>query len=345
MFSLIRYDESMKAGWDELALARGSVFHTTAFRQVLLDSFGYRCGYHAAVDGDGRIRAIVPLITGRSLSLRKVGVALPFVNHADLCADSEEALQYVRGQVAGLRDRLRLSSIELRLKDQTAPDGAWSEDTHNVTFLLPLLGSEEDMLALSSGSNRNHVRKVYKNDWFDVSFDPAHLESFYRVYVRRMKQLGSPAPDIVFFRKFFEHLPEQATLLTVLDKENGAVVGGMLLLVSRGDGVLYYPFGANLPEYNNKYLNNFMYWEAVRFGMRQGMKALDLGRSPQGSGTFRYKQQWGAKPETLHYARFGASGGASADPERLSGAIELWKRLPAAITDRVGKAIIPYVMP
>ena len=38
----------------------------------------------------------------------------------------------------------------------------------------------------------------------------------------------------------------------------------MLLLLSPGDGTLYYPYGSASVEYNRYYINNFMYWEAVR---------------------------------------------------------------------------------
>lgn len=90
---------------------------------------------------------------------------------------------------------------------------------------------------------------------------------------------------------------DNAFLLTIHDPSAGQVVGGMLLITSPGNATLYYPYGANLVEYNNKYLNNYMYWEAVRFGIHDGLKSLDLGRSQTGSGTYKYKEQWGAKPE------------------------------------------------
>jgi hypothetical protein len=56
-------------------------------------------------------------------------------------------------------------------------------------------------------------------------------------------------------------------------------------------------------------LNNFMYWEAVRFGIRSGMKYLDLGRSPTGSSHYKSKEKWGAKPQQLTYLVY--SGGAA----------------------------------
>ncbi|WP_165452465.1 GNAT family N-acetyltransferase [Paenibacillus thalictri] len=347
MFSCVAYTEAMRDEWDRFASSKGTIFHTTAFRQVLLSSFGYKCLYHAVLDKQGRICAILPLVAGRNLGLKKAGVSLPFVNYTDICASGEEAFQYAVEVVAGIRERHRLSYVELRLKEQHIDNGNWSANLHNHTFVLPLEEDEEKVLALSSSSNRNHVRKVYKNNWFDVSYDKSQLERFYRVYVIRMKQLGSPAPDIRFFQSFFDHLPEHSHLLTVLDRENGDVVGGMLLLTSPGDSTLYYPYGANLPQYNHKYLNNFMYWEAVRFGIGNGLKQLDLGRSQTGSGTYKYKQQWGAKPQQLRYVTYtgGTQGAGAPDKTNLSLFVELWKVTPGFITRAVGKRLIPYIMP
>jgi len=347
MFRCVAYTESMKDEWDQLARTRGTVFHTTAFRQILIGSFGYTCSYHAVLDEQGRVCGIIPLVIGRNLGLKKAAVSLPFVNYTDICAESDEALRFAVEAVMQLKAKLGLSYIELRLKEQSLQRSDWTANLHNFTFLLPLADDEDQVLSLSSGSNRNHVRKVYKNGWFDVSFDRSRLEDFYHVYVRRMKQLGSPSPDIRFFRSFFEHLPEHSTLLTVLDKQNGDVVGGMLLVASPSDGTLYYPYGANLTEYNNKYLNNFMYWEAVKFGIRSGLRYLDLGRSPKGSGTYKYKEQWGAMPVQLHYMMYDGGGTSSGPPDKqsLSFFIELLKKTPRFITDPVGKKLIKYILP
>ncbi|RKN78255.1 GNAT family N-acetyltransferase [Paenibacillus ginsengarvi] len=348
MLKCVAYTERMRDEWDELAWSKGTVFHTTAFRQILLSCFGYRCQYRAVIDESGRLRAMIPLVAGRNLTLKQVAVSLPFVNYCDLCADGDESFRFAVESVKALKRESKLGYAELRLKDRPLADEAgWTVNTHNYTFKLPLEGGEEQVLALSSGNNRNHVRKVYKNDWFDVSFDTGHLDAFYRVYVRRMKQLGSPAPDIRYFRAFFERLPRHAFLLSVLDKTSGDVVGGMLLLGSPGNSTLYYPYGANLIEYNNKYLNNFMYWEAAKLGMRNGYDYLDLGRSPAGSGTYTFKEKWGAKPEQLYYAVYdgGAGAGGPPDKESLGLFVELWKKAPAFVTDLAGKKLIKYVFP
>jgi CelD/BcsL family acetyltransferase involved in cellulose biosynthesis len=350
MFTCVPYTAALWGGWDELALARGTIYHTTAFRRILADSFGYIPADHAILDGGGRIAALIPLVIGRNLRLRRAGVCLPFANHADLCATGPAAREAALAALPAIAAAHDLAYLELRLteeEDRPAPVApGWTASRGNYAFRLPLAGGEEQVLALSTASNRNHIRKAARNNLFAVSFDPGRLEGFYRVYCKRMKELGSPAPAIRFFECFFTHLPEHATLLTVADA-GGAVVGGMLLLASPGDRTLYYPYGATLVEYNSRYLGNFMYWEAVKYAIAHGFEHFDLGRSPAGSGTYRYKEQWGARPVRLAYLTYSPAGAPAGPPDRgrLGPLVALWRAAPALLTDFVGPRLIRYVLP
>ncbi len=347
MFRCIAYNETLKEEWDNLALSRGTIFHATAFRRILMETFDYQCAYHAVVDEDNHMAALLPLVTARNLGLKKVGVAVPFINYLDICAVDIEARQFALACLPEIRNRLQLSYIELRLKEQEIKAPDWVAHSRNYTFVLPLGGTEEQILSLSSASNRNHVRKVYRNQWFQASLAKKNLDAFYRVYVKRMKQLGSPAPSIRFFQLFFEYLPKSAYLLTVLDKQSGKIAGGMILIASSVNSTLYYPYGANLVEYNHKYLNNFMYWEAVKLGKHLGLQYLDLGRSQAGSGTYRYKEQWGAAARPLKYMLYapGSAGISRVDKDRLGLFIALWKKMPQWLTEPAGKQLIRYVLP
>lgn len=347
MVRLVPYQESMRAEWDSFALRHGTVYHTTGFRRILLESFGYRCAYQAALDRQQRLCGIVPLVVGRSLTLARTGVSLPFANQLDFCAATAGTAADMLAELPALKQSLGLDCLEIRLKDQTADRQRWGVCRENHTFVLELRETESATLAQASSDCRNHVRKTYKNAWFESSLAPERLAEFYEVYVRRMKELGSPAPSFTFFQAFFRHLPEQSELLTVLDPADQRVVGGMLLLKSPGDATLYYPFGASLIEYNRRHLNNFMYWEAVRLGIRLGFARLDLGRSPTGSGTYRFKQQWGAKPVQLTYLRLDAADGdwTGDTRRRLGPLIELWRQLPRCVTDPVGQRVIGHLFP
>ena len=100
---------------------------------------GYKCSYHAIIDGNDRICALIPLVIGRNLGLQNAGVSLPFVNFADICAQSEAALHFALTSLPQLQDKYCLAYIELRLKDQSLDSPSWRLDLQHYTFVLPLL--------------------------------------------------------------------------------------------------------------------------------------------------------------------------------------------------------------
>ena len=346
MYTLVKYSPVLHDRWDEFAAKYGSIFHTIALKKLLEENFGYTDLYHCLMDKSGDIRAILPMVSGKNILQAKVAVSLPFINYLDFCHDGSIRPADIFPYLEQLQIQNAAKYLQVRLKDYSQPVDGWQQNTENSTFLLPLSGSEQDVLALSSGSNRNHTRKVYKNNYFDVSFDQANLAEFYKVYQKRMHELGSPAPTLEFFQSFFRYFPDQAQLLTVLDRLKGSVVGGMLLIASSTDKTLYYPYGANLVEYNSKYLNNFMYFEAIKLGQRLGMEYLDLGRSPLDSGTYRFKKQWGATAHPLNYlSYFGKNTATVPDKDNMAVFINIWQRLPRPLVNYLGARLIKNVLP
>lgn len=345
MYTLIEFTEEYRLRWNAFVKANhGSVFHLIEWKEILEKSFRYKGMYFLAVEPDGEIAGVVPIICGRDLLMRKVGVSLPFVNYLDICCKDEEVLYFIISELYNAADKAALKYIELRFKKQAFTESKTILNDTNYTLVLPLDGDEQKVLSYSDGSNRNHVRKVYKNQYFSVSFDNSNLKKFYDIYCRTMKRLGSPAPDYSFFELILKNLGDKTRLLTVIDNERDEVIGGMFLFTD--DDTVYYQWGGSLTEYNKKYVNNFMYWEAVKFGLRNGYKQLDLGRSPFGSGTYKFKQQWGAVPIKLNYYKIGNNlPGTEINRENLGPFVSLWRILPNIFTDTMGKILIRFVMP
>jgi hypothetical protein len=44
-----------------------------------------------------------------------------------------------------------------------------------------------------------------------------------------------------------------------------------------------------------------LYWTKLEYACDNGNKTFDFGRSTPGEGTYRFKPQWGAKPQPLHW--------------------------------------------
>ena len=345
MYSLVVYKKEFKNQWENFVKQHGTVFHSIAWKEILEETFGFKTHYVMAFDEDGQVKSVMPLVIGRNLALKKVGMALPFVNYLDICAEDDKARDFILEQMYPMLSTIGLDFIELRFKDSPMEQINCTMQDDNYTFILPLEGGEEKVMELSSSNNRNHTRKTYKNEWFKSSFDWNRADAFYEVYAHTMKRLGSPCPSITLFYKLKEKLGDNITLLTVIDSDTDKVIGGMTLFTWRD--TVYYQWGGAIEEYNKKYVNNFMYWEAVKYSIDNGYKFLDLGRSPVDSGTYKFKGHFGAEGQKLTYCRISKDSQKIKQIEKndVKWAIELWKKLPKVLTDKAGEILIKYVLP
>jgi len=87
-----------------------------------------------------------------------------------------------------------------------------------------------------------------------------------------------------------------------------------------------------------------LYSSVLEFACREGFQQFDFGRSSVASGTYRFKEQWGARPVPLHWYYWLSNGSALPDigPQnpKFKVAIEVWKRLPMFVTKIIGPAIV-----
>ena len=80
-----------------------------------------------------------------------------------------------------------------------------------------------------------------------------------------------------------------------------------------------------------------------RIAVGRGIETFDFGRSTRDSGTFQFKQRWGAAPTTLHWQRLNLRGDGSMEEPTSDGkyqrAVEIWKRIPVPVTRWIGPAL------
>jgi len=86
--------------------------------------------------------------------------------------------------------------------------------------------------------------------------------------------------------------------------------------------------------------NQMLYWTAIREAISRGLDTFDFGRSQWSTGTYRFKEQWGARAEPLHYQSLLGSAADvpsfASQRHRLDLAARVWKRLPLAVARVLG---------
>jgi len=86
--------------------------------------------------------------------------------------------------------------------------------------------------------------------------------------------------------------------------------------------------------------NMLLYWALIEEAIRRGARTFNFGRCSPGSGTHRFKGQWGGKDHPLPWAQWSPKG-VSATPNASSGrrfglATAVWKKLPLGLANVVG---------
>lgn len=335
------------AAWNAFVAAQPDAGHFCRheWAGVLAGAFGHRPHY-AAARRDGRIVGVLPLILVRSVLFGRSLVAGPYLNGGWPLGDPAAAdllLEHAR-RLASEHDA---RYVEIRWRDEAAVRPGWAARSHKVAMILPLAADPDAVLAGFKGKLRSQIRRPEK-DGVVVERIPGdavtarQVRDFHDVFAATMRELGTP----VYPRRLLE-----ATLAAfgpdarlVLARHGGrAIAGGVTV---RGGATVEILWAAALREHSRLAANMAVYWAAIRGAALDGAQAFDFGRSTPGAGTYRFKEQWGARPRPLfwHYhVRRGAQPDVNPDSPRFRLMVAAWRRLPLGVTRLLGPPLTRHL--
>ncbi|MFQ5638047.1 MAG: GNAT family N-acetyltransferase, partial [bacterium] len=193
-----------------------------------------------------------------------------------------------------------------------------------------------------SSSSRNKIRKAEKSG-LQVDFGFHYLEDFYSIYAQNLRHLGTPVFPLSMFEAVADVFRERCELLIL--KLKNRPVSGMFLFKFKD--VISEPWVASLRQYNKIYINNYLYWQALKYACENGFKKFDFGRSTVDAGTYRYKLQWGAQPVPLYYQYYLNKSRqipvVDAHDNRYQKIIDIWKKMPLKLTNFIGPKVVQFL--
>ena len=85
----------------------------------------------------------------------------------------------------------------------------------------------------------------------------------------------------------------------------------------------------------------------LEYACDNGYKYFDFGRSTPDEGTYKFKKQWGATPQPLHWYDISLTGKPAPEKEteksKFSRAIQYWQKLPVSVTGFLGPMIRKHI--
>ena len=99
--------------------------------------------------------------------------------------------------------------------------------------------------------------------------------------------------------------------------------------------------------------NMLLYWTFLKYAADNDYSQFDFGRLTPGEGTYRFKAQWGASPENLHWYQFGVFSklqSESYETPKDAGqakfrnmAERAWSSLPCLVVNWLGPRIRKFI--
>ena len=334
------YQPKDQSRWDHFVKRSqaATLYHQIGWKEVVERSFGHRGYYWLAEDSAGNIEGILPLVHLKSVLFGSFMVSLPYFNYGGVCAE-EEATRSNLLEVA-IEGARRAGATHIEFRHQEMIRTELPVKTAKVSMRLDLPVSADALFQSFDAKLRSQIRRPSKEGMEARIGGIEELDSFYDVFSRNMRDLGTPVYSKSFFKNILEVFPGITWICAVY---KGRVPVASSFLVGFKE-MLEIPWASSLSEYNRFSPNMLLYWSVLKFACDRGFKRFDFGRSTPEEGTYRFKAQWGAKPVPLYWHYWIEKGGAlpELNPKnpKYSAAINIWKKLPVGLTKLVGPSIV-----
>ena len=335
---LLPVDSTLDDRWDEYVRPRTStVTDLAGWRHVVRDAYGIAS--HAwAVEDDDRWVGALGLFEIEHPVFGHYLTTAAFGNDGGLHFDRDEAADLLLDRARDLADELDVDYLLVRTRG-VALEGFEHDRRYRSAVLDLEPGAESVWEDTLRGNNRNQVRRGRK-EGFTIHEGDDQVEDFHRVFHTHMRDLGSPAHGLDFYRAIVRHLGDHARFIVVRDDHD--LAAGALLFSVNGTAMNLHTVA--LRKYNRRCPNYLLYWHMIEESCEADDARFDMGRSEADSNHLRFKRHWGAEPVELvynyHLRKLDAVPYTDPRNARYRLPIAVWQRLPVAVTRVVGPWLI-----
>jgi len=339
-------DPRIEGEWDHAVAEypHATIFHTSAWANVLCDTYGHAPHYFSLSQGEKRV-ALVPMMEVKSAFTGCRGVCLPFSDFCGPLISGESSLATsILDRLSGLARERAWKYFEVRaaLPSGVAVPARDSFHGHR----LSLTKSPDDLFKGFASSVRRAIRKAERSALsVEVTSESGAIPRFYRLHNQTRRRHGIPPQPLSFFQNIHAHVIKRGLgFLVIAHLDARPIAAGVFFHFGRQ---ALFKFGASDDRYQEYRANNLVMWEGIKHAAQLGAETLHLGRTDLGhAGLRRFKLSLGAEEEMLHYFRFDATNArwmnkSPQKPSSLPGAV--FRSLPLTVNRLAGTVLYPHL--
>jgi FemAB-related protein (PEP-CTERM system-associated) len=318
--------------------AGADFFHRPQWSRAVERGCGQKSHFLVAEDPGGAIAGCLPLTEIRSFLFGHALVSTGFGTGGGILASDPAAVAALAEAAWALAGSLGCGSVELR--GGALPEGWPRREGVHAAFSAELPADPELILPALPKRLRYEVRRALACG-FELSAgnDRRHVDAFYKVYSECVRNLGTPVFPAALFEAMADEFGGDCDVLVVW--KDGKPQAANFNLYFGGAGQCHW--GAGTAEARRNRANDLMMYAYLRHLAARGCTRADFGRSKLGSGAYERKKMWHLDERPLVYAVRTAEGAAPRDVNPTSAKyrlqVELWKKLPLPLANRLGPPI------
>ena len=284
---------SWEKEWDNFVQSnKCSYYFKISWRDVIHQNFNHQYKYYIHTDENGKIDGILPLFVIKSFLGTKL-ISIPYCPYGGVISKDEMVIDLLIAKAIEIGKSLNAKYIELKETSATYPN--FIESSSYLTFKLNL---SYPILEIWSNLSKSTKRKIKNSEKVEtrITID-SNIEVFYRLYLKHLKKMGTPAIKFSFFENLIKKDPTNVKVATIWYE---GIAASSILLLETDAGVIYDRGATN---YGLRFLNlNYkLFWEIIKHYNKLEMNSFDFGRSVEESGTFQFKNSWRPNIIKLQY--------------------------------------------
>jgi len=318
---------------------QASVYHLTAWKTLIEQTFGHQCDYFYALNAQGECCGILPSVNLNSRLFGNYIVSMPYFNYGGALADNPQIIELLNEQLQQLAQQRQVSHIQYR---EQAPrsDSALKVSTDKVNMILALPESADALGKMIGSKRRSQIKRPIREGVTHQVGGAELLNDFYQVFCQNMRDLGTPVYSKAFFQAILNTFAQQCTLVLVYWQGKPVSAGFLIRYRDR----LEIPWASTLNYANRISVNMYLYWQILSHAIETGCTEFDFGRSTIDQGTYKFKKQWGAEPQQCYWYYWlteqGELPNLSPSNKKFELAIKIWQKLPLMVTNRLGPLLV-----
>lgn len=351
--NIIYLDKNSERLWDDYVLnhSEGSLYHHSKWKRIIEDTYGHKCHFLMALeigqdkpeDNSGRVIGILPLVHIKSRLFGNSFVSMPFVDSAGVISDNPDTEAMLIDMAMQIARENEAEIVEIRQREPFATDH-FDQNVlmrkHKAIMRLSLLPSSDDLWNSFKSKLRSQIRRPLKERLYTTIGGLELINDFYSVFARNMRDLGSPVHSKKFIGSVAEAFSDLARIVIVYLRDK-PLAGGFMVKYKK---VLGNPWASSLNSFRSLSPNMLLYWAMLEYGCQESCEYFNFGRSTPGEGSYKFKEQWGAKPEPLYWYSLPVNKEMQRDDEFIGASryrffVSLWTRLPVRMTTFIGPFI------